>query len=162
MLEVRHPFGQRQQLVDLLFILGEHQSGFAIAEQIGGFLVEHVAIKPEAHGADRVAGDFGRDPVRAVVADNADDVTTAKSEFDHAEREIMDPRLIVVPGEFAPEPEILFTQGGFAAMFARIEAQQLRIGIGLRGPAGIIHHAALSAFTGASSGPTRSSSSSPR
>ncbi len=42
-----HALGQRQQLVDLLFVLGKYQSGLAIAEEIGGFLIEHVAIEAE-------------------------------------------------------------------------------------------------------------------
>ncbi len=115
-LEIRRAVGQRQQLVDLLFVLGEHQLGVAIAEQIGRFLVQHVAIEAEAHGADGVGGDFGRHPVRPVVADDADDVAAAEAEFDHAEREIMHARLIVVPGEDAPQPEILFAQRDLAAV----------------------------------------------
>ena len=86
-------FGTRsasaKQLVDLLLVLGEHQLGFAVAQEIGGFLVEHVAIEAEAHGADGMGCDFGRHPVRPVVADDADDVAAAEAEFDHAEREIM-------------------------------------------------------------------------
>ena len=162
MLEVRHAVGQRQQLVDLLFVLGEHQFGFAVAEEIGGFLIQHVAIEAERHGADGMGGDFGRHPVRPVVADDADDVAAAKAEFDHAEREVVHPGLIVVPGEHAPQPEILFAQRDLAAMFSGVEAQQFRIGIGLRDAAGVIHHAALSAAAGASSGSTSTSSSSPR
>ena len=161
-LEVGHAIGKRQQLVDLLFVLGEYQFGLAVAQEIGGFLIQHVAIEAKAHGADGVGGDFGRHPVRPVVADDADDVAAAEAEFDHAEREIMHPRLIVVPGEHAPQPEILFAQRDLAAMFPGVEAQQLRIGIGLRDAAGVIHHAALSAAAGVSSGSTSTSSSSPR
>ena len=87
-LQVRRAVGEAQQLVDLLFVLGEHQLRFAVAQQIGGFLIQHVAIEAEAHGADRMGGDFGRDPVRPVVADDADDVAAAEAELDHAEREI--------------------------------------------------------------------------
>jgi hypothetical protein len=106
--QVGDAVGERQQLVDLLFVLGEHDSGFAIAQEIGGFLIQHVAIEAETHGADGVAGDFSRDPVRPVIADDADDVAAAKPQLDHAEREIMYPGLIVVPGENFPEPKILF------------------------------------------------------
>ena len=120
-LEIGHAIGKREQLVDLLFVLGEHQLGLAIAEQIGGFLVQHLAIEAKRHGADGVGGDFGRNPVRPVVADDADDVAAAKAEFDHAEREVMHPRLIVVPGEYTPQPEILFPQRDLAAMLAGVE-----------------------------------------
>ena len=89
--------------------------------------------------------DFGGHPVRAVVADDADDVAAPKAQFDHAEREIMHARLIVVPGEDAPQPEILFAQRNFAAMLFRVEAQQLWKGLRLGGASGVIHHAALSA-----------------
>ena len=44
-LEVGHALGERQQLVDLLFVLGEHQLGLAVAEKIGGLLIQHVAIE---------------------------------------------------------------------------------------------------------------------
>ena len=162
MLELRRAVGQRQQLVDLLFVLGEYQFGFAVAQEIGGFLIQHVAIEAKAHGADGMGGDFGRHPVGAVVADDADDVAAAEAEFDHAEREIVHPGLVVVPGEYFPEPEILFAQRDFAAMLSGVEAQQLRIGVGLGDAAGVIHHAAVSAGAGVSSGSTRTSSSSPR
>ena len=78
-LRLRRALGQRQQLVDLLLVLGEHQFGLAVAQQIGGFLIQHVAIEAEAHGADGVGGDFGRHPVRPVVADDADDVAAAEA-----------------------------------------------------------------------------------
>ena len=161
-LEVGHALGERQQLVDLLFVLGEHQFGLAIGEEIGGFLVQHVAVETEAHGADRMGGDFGRHPVRPVVADDADDVAAAKPELDQAEREVVHPRLVVVPGEHAPEPKILFAQRDLAAMLFGVEPQQFRVGIGLRNPARVIHHAAHSGAAGLSSGSTSTSSSSPR
>src|SRR5258707_12233225 len=109
-----------------------------------------------------MGGDFGRHRVRPVVPDDPDDVAATDAELDQAEREIPHPALIVVPGERAPEPEILFAQRDFAAMFLGVEAQQLRIGIGLRDAAGVIHHAAVSAGAGVSSGSSRTSSSSPR
>ena len=43
-----HAIGKREQLVDLLFVLDEHQFGFAVVEEIGRFLVQHVAIEAEA------------------------------------------------------------------------------------------------------------------
>ncbi|OIQ80851.1 hypothetical protein GALL_373940 [mine drainage metagenome] len=162
MLEVGHAVGERQQLVDLLFVLGEHQLRLAVVQEIGGLLIQHVAIETKAHGADRVGGDFGRHPVRPVVADDADDIAAAEAELDQAEREVVNPRLIIVPGEELPEPEILFAQRDLAAKFPGVETQQLWIGIGLRDPAGVIHHAAVSAGAGVSSGSTRTSSSSPR
>ena len=53
--------------------------------------------------------------------------------------------LVVVPGEDVPEPEVLFAQRDLAAMLRRIEAEQLRVGVGLGGTPGVIRHAALSA-----------------
>src|ERR1700704_2653601 len=102
--------------------------------------------------------DLGRNPVRPVVADDADDIATAQPKLDHAERKIMHPALIVVPGEGLPESQILFAQRDLAAIFPGVEAQQFWIGIGLPDPAGIIHHAAVSVDAGASSGSTRASS----
>ena len=102
------------------------------------------------------------DPVRPVVADDADDVAAAKPELDQAEREIVHPRLIVVPGEHAPQAKILFAQRDLAAMLFGVEPQQFRVGVGLRNAARVIHHAAHSGAAGASSGSTRTSSSSPR
>ena len=161
-LEVGGAIGQRQQLVDLLLVFGEHQFRVAIAEQIGRFLVQHVAIKAKAHGADGMRCDFRRHPVRAVVADDADDVAAPETQFDHAEREIMHARLIVVPAEDAPQPEILFAQRNLAAVLPGIEAQQFWKRICLGGASGVIHHATLSRGAGVSSGSTRASSSSPR
>ena len=75
---LRHALGQRQQLVDLLLVLGEDELRLAVIEEIGGLLVQHVAIEPEAQSTDRMGGDFRRDPVRPVVADDADDVARAR------------------------------------------------------------------------------------
>src|SRR6201999_4381539 len=102
------------------------------------------------------------DPIRPVIADDADDVVAAKAQLDHAEREIMDARLVVVPGEGAPEAKILFAQRDLAAVLPRVEPQHFWIGVGLRDPGGVIHHAAFSATCTLSSGSTSSSSSSPR
>ena len=165
MLELRRALGQRQQLVDLLLVLGEHQFGLAIGQEIGGFLIQHVAVEAETHRADRVDGDLGGDPVRAVVADDADHVAAAEPERDHAEREVAHSVLVVLPGELPPQPEIFLTQRDFAAVLMGVEPQQLRKGVGFGDATGVVHHAACSAtggWSGASSGSTRSSSSSPR
>src|SRR5215207_3456689 len=106
--------------------------------------------------------DFRGHPVRAVIAYDADDVAAPKTQFDHAEREIMHPALVVVPGEDAPQSEILFAQRDLAAVLPGIEAQQFWKGIGLGGASGVVHHATLSRGAGVSSGSTRASSSSPR
>src|SRR5581483_5969154 len=106
--------------------------------------------------------DFSRDPIRPVIADDADHVIAAKAQFDHAERKIMHTRLVVAPGEGAPEAKILFAQRDLAAVLPRIQAKQLRIGVGQRDPGGVIHHAAFSATCTLSSGSTSTSSSSPR
>src|SRR5215472_4454504 len=105
--------------------------------------------------------DLGRHPVRAVVADDADDVVAAETQIGQAEREIACALLVVVPGEQPPEPEVLLAQRDLAAMLFGIEPQQLWIGVGLRDAPRIIHHAALSC-AGTSSGSTSASSSSPR
>ena len=163
-LQVRRAVGQAQQLVDLFFVFGKRQPRFAIAEQIGGFLVQHIAVQAKAQATDGMRCNFRRHPVRPVVAHDADDIAAAEAHFDHAERKIVHARLVVVPGKDAPEPEILFAQRDFAAMLLGVETQELWIGVGLRDPAGVIHHAAHSGSgaAGLSSGSTRTSSSSPR
>jgi hypothetical protein len=47
-LQPRHAVGERKQFVDLLLVLGKDKFCFAIVEQIGRFLVQHVAIETEA------------------------------------------------------------------------------------------------------------------
>ena len=159
---MRHALGQRQELVDLFLVLCEHQPRFAVVEQIGRFLIQHVPVEAEAQSAYGMRCDFGRDPIGPVVADDADDLATLQSNFEQAQREVAYPRLVVVPGERAPQPKILFTQRDRLAMLAGVEAQELRVGIGLIDARCVIHHAAFSAGAGASSGSTSISSSSPR
>jgi hypothetical protein len=154
--------GEGQQLVDLFFVFGEHYLRFAVVQEVGGFFVEHVAVEPKAHPADGMGCNFGGDPIRPVVADDADDVASGNAELDHAEREILHARVVVIPGEHAPQAEILLTQRDIAAMLSGIQPEHLRIGIGLSDAVSIIHHAALSAAAVISSGSTRASSSSPR
>src|SRR5207237_9214850 len=135
---------------------------FLSTQGIRRFLIQYYAIQHQTHGADGVRDDLSRNPVRPVVADDADDVATTKPEFDQAERQVAHPHLIVVPGEHAPESEVLFPQRDFVAVFAGVEAQQLRKGIGVGEASGVVHHAADSAGWGLSSGSTSTSSSSPR
>ncbi len=160
----RRAVGQAQQFVDLFFVFGKDEFCLAVVEKVGGFFVEHVAIEAEAQAANRMRRDFGRDPVRPVVADDADDVAPRQAQFDHAEREILHAGVVVVPGEELPEAEVFFTQRDLLAELAGVQPQQFRIGVGLGDAGGVIHHAALSAGAGegASSGSTSTSSSSPR
>ena len=160
-LQVRHAVGKREQLVDLLLVFREDESRFAIVEKVGRLLIEHVAIETEAQTADRMGGDLGRDPVRTIIADDADHVAATEPQLHHAERELLHARLVVVPGEQPPQSQMFLTQGDLPAVFLRVKAQQFWIGVGLRDPGGVIHHAALSASL-MSSGSTRTSSSSPR
>jgi hypothetical protein len=160
--ESRCAVGQPQEFVDLFFVLGENELRFTVIEKIGRFLVEHVAIKTEAQGSDRMRGDFGGDPIRPVVANDANDVAARKTKLDHAEREITDAGLIVAPGERLPESKILFAQRDLTTEFSRVQPQHFWIGVGLRDAGGVIDHAAVSAGVGDSSGSTRTSSSSPR
>src|ERR1700741_4456610 len=96
--------------------------------------------------------DLGRDPVGAVVADDADDVAAGEPKLEQAEREVAHAGLIVVPGKHAPEAKVFFAERDLVAMLARVQSQQFWIGVGSRNPPGIIHHAALSAGMGVSSG----------
>ncbi|MGY3357532.1 hypothetical protein ACVWZK_004195 [Bradyrhizobium sp. GM0.4] len=102
MLQLWDAVCQGEQLVDLLLVLGENELRLAIIEEIRSFFVEHVAVEPEAQASNRMSGDFRRDPVRPVVADDADDILASKAQFDKAEREVAHPCLVVVPGERAP------------------------------------------------------------
>ena len=47
-LQLRHAIGKCEQLVDLLLVLGEDEPRLAVVEEIGGFLIQHVAVEPEA------------------------------------------------------------------------------------------------------------------
>src|SRR5581483_621399 len=110
-----------------------------------------------------MGGNFRRHPIGTIVADDADDVAAPEPQLDEAEREVPNPSLIVVPGKKFPEPEILLPQRDLVAEFPCIEPQHLGIGIGLRDPSCIIHHATVSGVgVGVSSGSTSTSSSSPR
>src|SRR5437660_358997 len=83
-----------------------------------------MAMEAARHSVDGVAFELSGHPLRPVVADDADDVAAREPELDQAEREVAHPGLIVVPGEQAPETEVLFAQRDVAAMLARVEAQQ--------------------------------------
>ena len=161
-LEVRRAVAKFEQLVDLLFVLGEDDLGFAVSQQIQHFLGQRLAVHAERHAADGVGGDFGCDPVRPVVTDNADHVAALDAELDHAQREITHAVLIVVPGEDAPETEVLFAQRNLFAVLRRIEPQHLGVGVGLCDAACIVHHAVASATGLVSSSASSTSSSSPR
>ncbi len=162
MFQSRYPLCKHEQLVDLLLVLGKDELRFAIVEEIGGFFVEHVAIEPEAQSADRMRCHFRCDPVRPVIADDADDILAPQAQFDEAECKVAHAGVVIIPGENAPQSEILFAQRDLVAVLLRVEPKHLWIGIGLRDAAYVVHHAALSCAGGASSGSTSASSSSPR
>ena len=63
-----------------------------------------------------MGGDLRRDPVRPVVADEADDIAAAQAELDQAEREVAHAGLVIAPGEGAPEAEILLAQRDLVAV----------------------------------------------
>jgi hypothetical protein len=139
-LQVRHPLAQADELLHLLLVLGKDDPGAGRGEQIGHLLVERVAIHAQTHGADRVGCDLARHPIRPVVADQRDHIALPHSDLDKPEREVAHPRLIVAPGEFAPDAQVLLAESDLRRVLARIKPQQLRQGVGAGGARGIIHH----------------------
>ena len=62
-------------------------------------------------------------------------------QLDEPEREVAHPRLIVAPGEFAPDAHVLLAESDLRRVLARIEPQQLRKRVGAGDARGIVHHA---------------------
>ena len=75
MAQARDALAQPEQLVDLLLVLREYQFCAAVAQQVGDFLGQRVAIHAKNFdGADRMAGNLAGEPIRPVVANQGDDV----------------------------------------------------------------------------------------
>src|SRR3954451_23463815 len=148
MLQARHAVADAEQLVDLLLVLGDHCPGAGESQQVGDLVLQRVAVDTKRLRADRMRGDLAHDPVRAVVADEADDVTGAEAELAQTERDGSRPRLVLRPGDAAPDAEFLLPQRHFARESTGVAAQQLRQGIG------VAH-----AITGSSASRTTSSAS---
>ena len=125
MAERRHAVGDVEELVDLLLVLGEHRHRAAELQQVGDLVLQRVAVDAERAGAERVRRDLAHHPVRPVVADQPDHVAGADAQLPQAEREGAGPRLVLAPGDGAPDAEFLLAQRDFVAVLAGVAAQQL-------------------------------------
>ena len=118
-----------QQLVDLLLILGDHHRDAGEGQQIGDLVIQRIPVEAERARAQRMRRDLAHHPVRPIVADQPDHVAGADAQGPQPERDAARARLVLAPGDAAPDAELLLAQRHLAGMRPRIPHQQLRQGI---------------------------------
>ena len=97
-----------QDLVHLLLVVADHEDRIAMANDVGRFLGGVGGIDPHGHGSGALSSQVGVKPFGLVVAKNADMIALVQAQSHHAQAEIADVAVIIVPGYLLPDPEILF------------------------------------------------------
>ncbi len=122
-------FRDLQHLVDLLLILGDDDLRPGVVDQVSDLLIEGILVDAEDHRPKGVRGDLAVDPLGAVVADNADRVAAADAEGVHPQGKPLDAGVVVGPGEFVPDAELLLAQRHPLWPVRRVVGEQLGKGV---------------------------------
>ena len=127
--KLRQPFGERDDLVDLLLILDDGELHLGMREHIGHFLGDGVGIDRHRHGAERLAGADRPIESRPIAADDGEMVAALEADLGHADREGANLLEHLLPGPGLPDAEILVADGGPAADGRGIVDQKLGEGV---------------------------------
>ena len=106
----RPDVAQRDQLVDLLLILGDDGPYLGVVEYMVD-LVEHaVRVEADGHPAERLRGQLRDEPFRTVVAEDRECVPSLEAERGETLRKAPHPAVVRGPGDRLPDPESLLLE----------------------------------------------------
>ena len=123
--EFRQPLGDRQDLVDLLLVLGDGEARLGMGENEGEFVGDRVGIDRHRDGAQHLRRHDRPVEPRPVAAHDRDGVATADAVPMQSHRHGADDVVDLVPGPALPDAEILVTKGWPAAESRGVAGQQL-------------------------------------
>ena len=138
--ELRHPFGDGQNLVDLLLVLDRSELHVGVRQHVGQFLGDRVGVNRHRNGAERLRG---RDrPVEPgpVRTNNRNGVAALEAETGQPDRICAHLGKHLCPGPYLPDAEILVPVRRPIGEARGVADQQLGKRIRLR--AGAVRHRA--------------------
>ncbi len=124
--EVRQPGAQRQDLVDLLLVLGDDDPDLGMVQHVGHLGGDRVLVHRHRDAAKALCGELRPVEPRAVVADHRELVAAAKAVSGEAERELAHLALVLGPGETLPDAAGLFADRRPPGHRRTVAAQQPR------------------------------------
>ncbi len=127
-LQMRQPILQRQDLVDLLLILGHHHRDFRVIEHIGELAGDRVLAGRHGDPAQAHRGELREIEPRPILADHRQLVALPKARRGEPEREVADLLPVAPPAVGLPDAEVLLAQRGAVRHALGIAPQQLRQG----------------------------------
>ena len=127
-----------EQLVDLLLVLGEHQLGLGVVEQVGDLLAQRILVDAERHGARAVRSQLRPQPMGPIAADDRHHVAALDAPHQQAQGQCPDLGTGVRPAIVVPDAVLLLPQRYLGAPMGRVVQQQLRRGV-LSGKIGQLH-----------------------
>ena len=118
------PFTQLQQFVDLLLVLGNRDAWFAVPRVGGEFIRRNVGKNRRGKGAKRHSGERGGVETGAVVADDRECLTGAKTQFLERSRERENLGENVGPVSLLPHAAVALPERGTLAGLCCVARQR--------------------------------------
>jgi len=129
-LERWQPIDERQDLVDMLLILGNEQARAAVVHLIGDLGHGGGRIDAVDDAAERLGRQIAHQPLLARVAHDGDAIAGRDTERVERPCGPRDESRIVAPSPLAVEPEMLGAERNIVRLVARMLQQQARRGAG--------------------------------
>ena len=125
MAKPRQAIANREDLVDLLLILGDDDAGLGMIEHRGDLLGDRIGVDGDRNRADHLRRRDRPVELRPVGADDGEGVAAVEAEDDEAARDGAGLVIDLSPGPRLPEAEILMAVGGAGAAHSRMRPQEL-------------------------------------
>ena len=103
----RQPLHDRQHLVDVLLVLGDHDAGAAVAQLVFGLRRRRGGVNAVGHCPERLRRQVREHPLLAGVADDRDALGTREAESFEPVGDSADERGILSPAPTAIDAELL-------------------------------------------------------
>ena len=116
-------------LVHFLLRLAHEEFCIRVVDDVFDLLHHAVLKEPNSHAAGAKGGHFRPEPFRPIVTDHGHLVSPLETEAHHAQTEILDVFIVVLPGVGKPDAELLLPHGHFlVAVFSALAEKEFRYG----------------------------------
>jgi len=121
--QVGAPVTDGEGLVELLLVLGDEHDGAAVAEQVLDLGRRARRVHADGDRADALRAEVGVEPLRTVVGEDRDPITSPHAELDEGDTDARRPLGVLAPGHLLPATEALVAQGDAARCVRRPREQ---------------------------------------
>src|SRR5579883_662811 len=128
---VDHPFDagqfilERENLIDLLLILGQHKARFRMLDNVLDLTRDRVLIERHGHAAERLRRDEPPVQLWAVIADDRELVATLETERGKTKGHRSDVVVARRPGVRLPDTKLFFADRSLVPMLTGVVQKQL-------------------------------------